>query len=107
MNRFLISLCISLSIIACDTQSQAKPQQSTLLVPKKMTQNIQACKGKRPEVCIEIYQPVCGKLDPQVPCEGDPCKPAAWLEYANSCKACSNNLVSGFIHGSCKKRAIH
>jgi hypothetical protein len=48
--------------------------------------------------CIEIYQPVCGTVNVQ--CVSAPCDPAQET-FANSCKACTNSLVSGFTNGEC------
>ena len=48
--------------------------------------------------CIEIYQPVCGTANVQ--CVTTPCDPAQET-YANSCKACTNSLVSSYTNGEC------
>jgi hypothetical protein len=49
-------------------------------------------------VCIEIYQPVCATVNIQ--CVTTPCEPIR-KTYSNSCKACSNSLVSDYINGEC------
>ena len=50
------------------------------------------------DACIEIYQPVCGIVNVQ--CVTTPCAPAQET-FANSCKACTNSLVSSYTNGEC------
>ncbi len=50
------------------------------------------------DACIEIYQPVCGTVNVQ--CITTPCDPAQET-FANSCKACTNSLVSSYTNGEC------
>jgi len=50
------------------------------------------------DACIEIYQPVCGTVNVQ--CVTTPCDPLQET-FGNSCKACSNPLVSSYIEGKC------
>ncbi|MFH1979037.1 MAG: Gmad2 immunoglobulin-like domain-containing protein [Patescibacteria group bacterium] len=68
------------------------------------------CTGAIPEIkceeaqrnvdaCIEIYQPVCATVNIQ--CVTTPCNPITET-YSNSCKACSNPLVSSYKDGECK-----
>ncbi len=48
--------------------------------------------------CIEIYQPVCATENVQ--CVTAPCDPVQET-FANSCKACTNSLVSSYTNGEC------
>jgi len=50
------------------------------------------------DACIEIYQPVCAEV--QVQCITTPCPPIKET-FSNSCKACSNSLVSTYTEGEC------
>jgi hypothetical protein len=50
------------------------------------------------DACIEIYQPVCARVNVQ--CVTTPCDPAQET-FANSCKACTNSLVSSYTNGEC------
>ena len=50
------------------------------------------------DACIEIYQPVCGTVNVQ--CVTTPCDPTEET-FANSCKACTNSLVSSYTNGEC------
>lgn len=51
------------------------------------------------DFCIEIYQPVCAKVNVQ--CIKAPCPPIEQT-FSNSCKACQNSLVESYIKGECK-----
>lgn len=51
------------------------------------------------DACIEIYQPVCATVNIQ--CFTTPCDPIEET-YSNSCKACSNPLVSSYKEGECR-----
>lgn len=53
------------------------------------------------DACIEIYQPVCATVNIQ--CIKAPCDPIEET-YANSCKACSNSLVSSYRNGECNSK---
>ncbi|NOR84989.1 hypothetical protein GQ473_02635 [archaeon] len=50
------------------------------------------------DACIEIYQPVCGKVNVQ--CITTPCDPINQT-YSNSCEACRNELVESYTLGEC------
>jgi len=51
------------------------------------------------EACIEIYQPVCGKVNVQ--CVTTPCEPV-FETFSNSCFACMNSLVESYTEGECQ-----
>ena len=50
------------------------------------------------DACIEIYQPVCATVNVQ--CITTPCDPVKET-FENSCKACTNELVEGYVNGEC------
>jgi hypothetical protein len=50
------------------------------------------------DACIEIYQPVCASVNVQ--CVTTPCDPVQET-FGNSCKACTNSLVSSYTNGEC------
>lgn len=52
------------------------------------------------DMCIEIYQPVCGQM--QVECIKAPCYMVK-KTFANSCKACMNSRVLSYTEGECAK----
>jgi len=52
------------------------------------------------DACIEIYQPVCATVNVQ--CVTTPCDPVQET-FSNSCKACTNPLVSSYTNGECTR----
>ncbi|MFZ3073897.1 MAG: hypothetical protein WA093_02075 [Minisyncoccales bacterium] len=69
--------------------------------PETNTQQT-ACtaESRKGDVCNEIYSPVCATV--QIQCVKAPCDPIRQT-YPNSCEACHNQLVSGYIKGECTK----
>lgn len=61
-----------------------------------------ACPQQRAEVCAQIYKPVCATLDTQVRCVTTPCPSQNTKTFSNSCMACTNRNVTGFIDSACK-----
>lgn len=59
------------------------------------------CNTPRPEICYEIYQPVCAIRDTGVRCVTTPCPSTEKVTYANDCKACAEANVHGFQRGDC------
>lgn len=48
------------------------------------------CNTPRPEICYELYQPVCAVRE-----TGEK------VTYPNDCKACADSIVHGFQRGDC------
>lgn len=69
--------------LACTTQEAANPPSAPLET---------ICKEPRPQMCPEIYQPVCG-----VTADGGK------LTYPNSCQACAHASVLRWTPGECAK----
>lgn len=62
----------------------------------------QQCREPRPEICYEIFAPVCATLqDPAIRCLTAPCPSNLHATYANDCKACADPRVQGFASGQC------
>lgn len=62
----------------------------------------QQCREPRPEICYEIFAPVCATLqDPSIRCVTAPCPSDIQATYANDCKACADPKVQGFVKGQC------
>ncbi|CAA6811492.1 MAG: Unknown protein [uncultured Thiotrichaceae bacterium] len=59
------------------------------------------CNTPRPEICYEVYQPVCAVRDTSVRCVTTPCPSTEKMTYPNDCKACSDATVHGFQRGDC------
>ena len=65
-----------------------------------MEQHYCAPEEKKAEVCIDIYDPVCGWFDPvQIQCIRYPCAQT----FSNSCIACADNKVLYWTKGECPK----
>ena len=55
---------------------------------------------RKGEMCIGLYQPVCGWFDPaRIQCVKYPCAQT----YSNSCFACKNDKVLYWTEGGCPK----
>lgn len=52
---------------------------------------------ERPDVCIEIYDPVCGWFGENIKCLTYPCAET----FSNSCFSCSNGDVEYYTPGVC------
>ncbi len=59
------------------------------------------CTMPRPEICYEIYQPVCAVRDTGVRCVTTPCPSTEKVTYPNDCQACADPAVYGFQRGDC------
>ena len=53
------------------------------------------------DACIEIYQPVCAKVNVQ--CVTTPCDPVEET-FPNSCFACTNSFVESYTEGECSSK---
>ena len=83
-----------LSMVMVLSACEAKPQNES---------QINQCGNVRPQVCIDRYQPVCALRNVDQPCKGAECEPRRWVEYANSCKACADSSVTGYVVGRCAR----
>ena len=55
---------------------------------------------KKADICIELYQPVCGWFDPKkIQCIRYPCAQT----FSNSCFACADEKVLYWTEGECPK----
>ena len=60
------------------------------------------CKGPRPEICTNEYEPVCAQKDTGIRCVTTPCPATEEVTYPNACTACADSKVSGYIPGACE-----
>lgn len=72
------------------------PKMPTVMVTSA---NFVKCKEPRPEICYEVYAPVCAVRKIQLQCTLAPCLHTEQKTYANDCQACSDNKVMGFASG--------
>ena len=59
------------------------------------------CTDPRPQMCVQIYRPVCAERDNGVRCVTTPCDSTDPREYPNSCEACRDPLVYSWVPGPC------
>jgi hypothetical protein len=60
------------------------------------------CTMPRPEVCAEIYMPVCAVRDTGIRCVTTPCDSIEDVNYSNACRACSDENVFSYSDGLCE-----
>lgn len=60
------------------------------------------CTLPRPEVCAEIYMPVCAVRDTGIRCVTTPCDSTEVVNYSNACSACSDENVYSYTDGLCE-----
>ncbi|MFZ1387190.1 MAG: hypothetical protein WBP46_11460 [Thiolinea sp.] len=89
-------LGLFLSISTAGEQSLLVAQAPTVVVTNA---NFIACKEPRPEICYEVYAPVCAVRKVQAHCSLAPCLSTEQKTYANDCQACSDQKVLGFANG--------
>lgn len=106
----LISLLICLFLAACegDSHNQSKSDNSDADEPTKAVNgslsNLEMCpEGQRPEICTQIYKPVCGQLmsDTEKAAGAEQESEQKWKTYGNACTACADYQVIGFKPGAC------
>jgi hypothetical protein len=61
----------------------------------------QACEDPRPEICAQIYEPVCAERDTGIRCVKAPCDSTERREYPNACAACRDPKVHSYTPGPC------
>ncbi|HTW34681.1 MAG TPA: hypothetical protein VMD53_08685 [Rhizomicrobium sp.] len=82
----------ALLILPCVILFAAAPGAAQEPQPKLTVPALKFCTEPRPEMCMEIYQPVCGFT-----------KDGTSKTYGNSCHACANHDVVRYTPGECKK----
>lgn len=60
------------------------------------------CPEQRPEMCAQIYQPVCGLVDTGVRCVTTPCPSSTQKTFGNACTACAEASVNQYRAGECQ-----
>jgi hypothetical protein len=72
-----------------DQSNQTIPQGATMCNPGQ----------RNSQLCITVYDPVCGWFDKEIKCLKYPCANT----FSNSCVACSNPNVEYYTSGDCPK----
>jgi hypothetical protein len=104
MNRSIfIALFLCLFVTACqdDVTSENEVAEEYPEQQEEIPNELINCPENRPEVCTQIYQPVCGLVDTGIRCITTPCPSAEYKTFGNACTACSDVDVTGYVEGEC------
>lgn len=115
MTRILLVAMFAFGLMACNQsahESIANVQASSLKTSSASSDaiiddanhatNQIECTEPRPEMCTQIYQPVCGTVDTGIRCVTTPCPSSTIKTFGNACTACSNTKVSHYQPGECQ-----
>jgi hypothetical protein len=91
MRIFALTILTAMACVACNssdggTSSTTAPASGSSGASSTAT----TCTDPRPQMCMEIYMPVCGTD-----------KSGAQRTYANSCHACADKDAVSFVKGKC------
>lgn len=87
-------LAISLLGVAC-------PNAHSGSDPAEQENPSRDCGEIRPEMCAQIYDPVCARRDTGIRCVTTPCDSWETRQYPNSCEACRDPKVASYLPGPC------
>lgn len=97
---FLLLLIPSLNT-SLAVEPVISPVKSMNTDPNSALKELVLCKNPRPEICYEVYSPVCAIRDTKKHCLAEPCLPQQ--TFSNDCKACAEADVIGFLpSGKCR-----
>ena len=89
-----LALSIALLVLGCAnaaSDGETPPEEAT----------VRGCEEPRPEVCAQLYDPVCAERDNGVRCVTTPCDSTDPREYSNACEACRDPKVVSYVPGRC------
>lgn len=92
-------------LTACVQLGAAEEEVQLELEPAATMADFVQCSMPRPEICYELYQPVCATRDNGMRCITTPCPATELATYSNDCKACADKKVMGFVSGGACKGA--
>ena len=94
-------LPVFLLLAACSQAPVAsEPSPPPSNAPKESSEPV-ACTEPRPEVCTQIYAPVCATRDTGVRCITTPCPSSEQVTKSSACNACSDPKVMSWVKGEC------
>jgi len=96
--RVGLSLSLWLLLCAC---SQAPVASDKPPPAREQPPVVATCKEPRPQVCPQIYDPVCATRDTGIRCITAPCPSSELKTMGNACSACSDPKVSSYVKGEC------
>lgn len=83
-------LLISILLMGCATTQEGPP-------PLPMTE----CATPRPQMCAQVYEPVCGAVLTGVQCITTPCPATQYQTFSNACNACADARTAAYVAGAC------
>jgi hypothetical protein len=92
-------------LLAYSLSGYSRPTGDTSVSTPLPTPAYITCREPRPEICYEIYAPVCATRANNAHCLTQPCPPAEQVTFSNDCTACADNHVQGYIEGECPQPA--
>jgi len=99
MSSSEIRLALALGLSLCSSVGCSQTTGDTQTGPGP---EFTACTDPRPEVCAQMYEPVCASVDTGVRCITTPCPSAELKSYPNACEACRDPNVEGYQPGECE-----
>lgn len=105
MNKFIIAAFCWTTVALCGCQNEDLTTQTEeqLLTQDGYPRDFIHCPEHRPDVCTQVYQPVCGLVDTGIRCITTPCPGVERKTFSNACTACSDKKVSGYIDDECEE----
>lgn len=93
------SVLLALSLSGC---SRSDAQEPDVPSGSNVSNRFTECREPRPEICYEVYAPVCASRDNSVRCVTTPCPSEEKVTFSNDCTACADSRVRGFVDGQCR-----
>lgn len=91
-----------IALVGCQADEPLKPAAPSMV--DNTPDNYVECKDPRPEICTKQYDPVCAQKDTGVRCVTTPCLSTENITASNSCTACSDPEILGYIpSGACSE----
>ncbi|MEZ5447725.1 MAG: hypothetical protein R3E89_01400 [Thiolinea sp.] len=95
----VLAACVQLGASEREDVAAAPPAKPVQDAVARLKGDFIQCNTPRPEICYEIYQPVCAVRDNGVRCITTPCPATEQASYSNDCQACADPAVIGFVKG--------
>ena len=94
----LFGSLLSLFALSGCSRSDAQEAIATPVIAGAFT----SCREPRPEICYEVYAPVCATRDSGIRCVTTPCPSQEQAVYSNDCTACADSRVMGYVAVECR-----
>jgi hypothetical protein len=92
------SMVLAILLSGC---SRSDAQETTVPNANRALNAFTECREPRPEICYEIYAPVCASRDTGIRCITAPCPSEEQVMFSNDCTACADPHVRGYAPGQC------